>query len=625
MGKPRTPGETRRASRLLRLARAEFGRLARAERTVIVAAALGELADFTDKTPGYPEDWKHAVASERFAARLNDARDIEKFPGPICEAAWKRPVPKVTVRPGVVRWLLTDRTALRCVHAFGVRIRSAHVPGLLDLEDAVAARPLWCYACVLEGVLLRGARCRTVGLQGCLVTRTAMPSGTHCAIAADRVEVGGGVFLRRGFRAEGEVRLTGARIAGNLDCDDGVFVNATGKALSADGVEVGGVVFLRGRFRAEGGVRLLGARIAGNLDCVGGAFINAGGDAIATDGARVEGTLFLREIREVRGVLNLIRCRAGYLNDRPRGITKDGRPAWPEQILLTDFRYDGIFPGAPLGAKDRLAWLANHDATYRTHYPDDPPDPQPYRQLAEVLKAQGRESDARRVLFGYEKRRARWHAERTLKKYPKLARFGKFVADRLRPVAGVVCRLYRSTLAPAVRWLRPLLTMTFPQVYRLLVGFGYDRWRALAWLAALWLIGSFVFGYQGGARMQPTQALAMRAFESAAGQRAWLDGGRVFSSDPDAAAEERLADRYPTFNAAVYSLDTLIPLVGFEQEAYWTPRGDPDVKTLREWWANGGLWSGRWWTRLYLVFHISMGWVIATLFAASFTRLMRHD
>jgi len=175
--------------------------------------------------------------------------------------------------------------------------------------------------------------------------------------------------------------------------------------------------------------------------------------------------------------------------------------------------------------------------------------------------------------------------------------------------------VYRRTLGPVVRWLRPLLTITFPQVYRVLVGFGYYRWRALAWLLVLLVAGSIVFGYQSGRRMQPTQMLALREFESA----------HVQNGASAARAGGELTRRYPKFNALIYSADALIPLVSFHQEDYWTPRGDPAVHSIGSWWRTGGWWSGRWWTKVYLVFHISMGWVIATLFAASFTRLMRHD
>jgi hypothetical protein len=48
-----------------------------------------------------------------------------------------------------------------------------------------------------------------------------------------------------------------------------------GPALDTDGVTVGGSIFFRHGFSANGLVKLLGARIGLNLDCTGGHFNNA--------------------------------------------------------------------------------------------------------------------------------------------------------------------------------------------------------------------------------------------------------------------------------------------------------------------------------------------------------------
>ena len=78
---------------------------------------------------------------------------------------------------------------------------------------------------------------------------------------ADGVKVVGSVFLCQGFTAEGEVRLVGAQIGGDLGCDGGSFKNPGDDALSADGAHVGGSVFLNQGFAADGAVRLPGAKI----------------------------------------------------------------------------------------------------------------------------------------------------------------------------------------------------------------------------------------------------------------------------------------------------------------------------------------------------------------------------
>ena len=88
---------------------------------------------------------------------------------------------------------------------------------------------------------------------------------------ADRLEAKGGVFLR-GVKATGEVRLLGAKLGGDLDCTGATFraeKDAKGNprdALAADGLEAKGGVFLRD-IEATGAVRLLGAKLGGNLEC----------------------------------------------------------------------------------------------------------------------------------------------------------------------------------------------------------------------------------------------------------------------------------------------------------------------------------------------------------------------
>ncbi len=273
-GTLRTPGELGRVLLLLRAARAEFGRLSRAERAVVVASVLGEIADFTGKSPEYLTDLNRAIGAERAAAKMNHARDRESFPDKVCSAAWRRPTPGVAVRAGLIRWLLVCPAAVVHVHALGVQIRSCRVDEAIDCTGCDIQRPLELVACVLRRVLLRDARTRRLVL---IRTLLRAVSGSGNALNADGAEISGDVFFTDGFLAEGEVRLLGARIMGNLECSGGSFINPEGDALSADRAGIGGSVFFKNRFRSEGQVRLLGAKIAGNLACSGGSLISPGG------------------------------------------------------------------------------------------------------------------------------------------------------------------------------------------------------------------------------------------------------------------------------------------------------------------------------------------------------------
>jgi hypothetical protein len=139
-------------------------------------------------------------------------------------------------------------------------------------------------------------------------------------------------------------------------------------------------------------------------------------------------------------------------------------------------------------------------------------------------------------------------------------------------------------------WLLPRL------LYWLVVGYGYARWRALLWIIALWLLGTLIFGFDDGVNMKEAHPYAMRS-------RVVLE---ELQPGEDVPLEHRwIQTRYPALNPWIYSLDTLLPIVDFHQETYWTPKD--------------GL--VRW---LYLPVHIMMGWVITTLFVVSFTGLVRR-
>ena len=121
---------------------------------------------------------------------------------------------------------------------------------------------------------------------------------------ADGVQVDRGVFLREGFTATGSgragaVRLTGARIGGRLDCTGAKLSNDSGPALMADGLQVDQSVFLRDGFMATGSgdlgaVRLLGAQVGGQFDCDRAELSNDSGPALHADSLRVDRGVFLR-------------------------------------------------------------------------------------------------------------------------------------------------------------------------------------------------------------------------------------------------------------------------------------------------------------------------------------------
>ncbi len=270
------------------------------------------------------------------------------------------------------------------------------------------------------------------------------------ALGADGAKVTGGMFLNEGFSAEGEVRLLGAEIGGDLYCGGGTFRSPSGRALSADRAQVCGNVSLNAGFLADGEVRLVGAKIDGALDWTGPEF--AAGGVLNAEGANVKGGFFWREVSDPGANSNNgIWLNLSHASFRPIG---DDQISWPAKgrLVLDGFEYSRIAAG-PVDAKSRLEWLARQADGFW---------PQPYQQLAKVLRERGDDAGAREVLIRLEDLRRRYE-------YPK---------------------------QPGLSWnyLLGLLQWLWRWVLKGTIAYGYRPWYALVWGSAVIVMGACLLG-----------------------------------------------------------------------------------------------------------------------------------
>ena len=256
----------------------------------------------------------------------------------------------------------------------GLRLRGARISGRLDLEDLITKVGLHLADCLLEGgILARGASLAFFGLTGCQLEHPAEPpldaerltcsvldlrraringhadvgavtlSGAHIggnfecdgaslrndsgpALYASGLQVGHAMLLRKGFTATSAgdlatVRLVGAHIGGNFECDGASLRNESGPALHADGLQVDLDMFLRDGFTATGAdktgaVRLVGAHIGGSLECEGASLRNDSGPALLAQGLQVGQTLLLRHEFTATGVgrFGAVRLVGGHID-----------------------------------------------------------------------------------------------------------------------------------------------------------------------------------------------------------------------------------------------------------------------------------------------------------------------
>ena len=230
---------------------------------------------------------------------------------------------------------------------------------------------------------------RVGGQLNCRGGRFRNPKGT--ALNVSSAEIDRGVFFHDGFSATGSVKLVGTQITGRLNCSGGRFKNPGKTALSADRSEIRGGIRMAAGFHATGAVSIRDAQIGGKLNCAGGRFDNPEGTALDIQTAKVN-TLLLRDLDPgTTGQIDLVGAKASILGDD--ALLSVGPVV---SLRLDGFTYQQIAPKSPQSVSTRLQWLKRQPEGYH---------PQPFDQLANVFRSNGRDQEAVKVLI--EKRRER--------------------------------------------------------------------------------------------------------------------------------------------------------------------------------------------------------------------------
>jgi hypothetical protein len=524
----------------------DFGKLSRAETKVVAAARKGQTRIFGTRIPATPEEKKQR-----------------------------------TVRAGLVRFLVLGGDDASPVHEKGVRIQGAVIDGDLDLGGCTLVGDLSLLNCELAALfLLRGARTRTIDLSGSCcrdidadrvevsgsiffrngfvaagavrllladITGNLVCDGAYFigdkggnALSCDEIEIGGSAFLRRCTATTGSVRLPGAQIVGDLDCAGGHFEGSdrNGTALQCDRINVGGSVLLGLGFAAAGVVRLPGSKIAVDVDCVGGTFGKTASTTVGRaskeavlvlERITVEGTLWLtpRElIKTVNtttfyGGVSLTSAKINRIVDAVKEDPKRRAPYVsavvanenPAFLRLDGFSYDRFGDPTKLTARARIAFL-------RLQQPSDLGEkfkPQPWTQMAKVLREMGHEDAAKDVAIEQQRASRR---------------------------AGVK-------------------TGPWHPIYGVLYGYGYRPMWLGAWAIGVVLVfaGFFWLAAANGV-MGPTDS---RIF----------DDGRYAHCRARVSVNwtkcKELEFRYTVFNPLLYSLELVVPIVGAKQTKDWAP------------------------------------------------------
>jgi len=612
------------APRLLKMAEAEFPDLTEPEREVVRCAAVGEWADLAQWGPQPAKGKKRKpgggpLRSSVLTWLCTDVR-----------------AKRLVHRKGLFILHASLDTQLDLQSAdvpFFFGLHACRLPGL-DAKGARIGSNLYLKHCYIDGMLDIHSTC----IGGQVLCDGALVRGVDgVSIRADGADIDGPVFFSKGFCALGGIRLLGAKIKGPLDCTGGHFLNHKGYALTADRAEIGSDVLLCGRasadgvsyrFRAVGEVRLLGAVIKGQLNCDGGTFLNKNGVALHLQGASVSDAILL-EPKRLRGVVNLycavvegvVRMRSEStaktimdLRGAKVNILIDSQKSWPEtgKLTLDGFVYEEIHHKSPRSVADRLEWLRR--------MPNGQFLPQPYEQLAKWFQKTGHDSEAREIRIAKEEARlTQWYSCCCREwKQQVITRTARWVIQNDSTFHLMPCRLVNLILEYAehkvdktkpthLLYKEPAKRIWW-KIKRWTIGYGYKPHYALGWLFIFWLIGTgfFWYGYPQGITKSASHKY------STTQQRC---------EDLDNCTEplgKVLTTNYPLFHPFIYSLDVALPIVDLQQERFWMP--DSESKAEK----NGILKSGvfLWWVNWL---EVLLGWFLASMGIAGATGIIRKD
>ncbi|AWZ06480.1 MULTISPECIES: oxidoreductase [unclassified Streptomyces] len=483
--------------------------------------------------------------------------------------------PERSVRARVVALLLLHGPGPVPGRVASLKLRGVRITGRLDLSGGTVAPYVELQSCRFDGeVQLSETRFGTLRLVNCAIPR----------LDAARLHTEGDLHLRRCRVARG-IRLTDAQIGTDLLISEAVVQrDSKGRALAADGMSVA-QDFQGELLETYGEVSLRGAKVGVSMNLRGARLRNPDGRrALNAPQLTVERTLYLTSIAldyargdsdsstppygfgrtparglraqhfECRGGLRLDDGRFGDAVDfyGARFTLTDDQEVSLRRIHTPELRFVGERPelGRVVLSGARVVKLVDASTSW----------PGPGRVSMEGF---GYESLAPRGHFPLA-RRLEWveaaTPEYSPEPYERLAavlRASGEDADA-REVLLAKQRRRRTTLPPALRAWGYLQDWT--------VVYGYRPGRAALWMAVLWAAGAVVFHLHG-------QPAAIKA------------------------------DEHPAWNASLYALDLLLPVIDLGQQDQWNQTG-------------GWQWGA---AALVIV-----GWILATTVAAGASRLLRR-
>ncbi|WP_055587095.1 hypothetical protein [Peterkaempfera griseoplana] len=520
-----------------------------------------------------PEEWTGPECRLWRAFRRGETLDLRagvpEEDHPVTSGPWGA---ERTVRASVLAHLLLNGPPPEPGRVASLKLTGAQIEGALDLAGGAIAAYVELHGCRFERkILMSECRAGTMRLVGCVIPR----------IEASRLVTEGDLHLPR-CTLTGGLRLTDARIGTDLLLNQATIGgDRNDRAIAADGLTVSQDVEAE-LIHCTGEISLRSARIGGRLS-LRGSSLRAGAGRVCLNAARisVEHTLYLSRAWMSGWRTSDSTYGTGYgerstdqsesVPFRARGGVRldDGRFG---NACLIDRAEFSLGDGEELSLRriqtPELRLCLSRTPTGRVSLSR--------ARVGNLVDAPESWPGGGRVgLTGFTYESLRPAADFPLEK--RIAWLDSAVGEfRPEPYEQLAAALRRDGLDEDAREVQlakhrrrrstlPLLARLWGRLQDVTVGYGYRPARAALWMVLIWALGA---AYFAGHPPQPMKG-----------------------------------DEAPHWNAALYAMDLLLPLIDLGQDGAWKP-------------AGAGQWAS--------VALILLGWVLATTVAAGATRLLRR-
>lgn len=409
------------------------------------------------------------------------------------------------------------------------------------------------------------------------------------ALICSHLKIQENVFLNDGFESIGKVNFGSAQLGGSLICSKGQFSNENGDALNCDKVKIQGSVFLNNGFESKGKVNFVSAQIESNLLCSKGKFTNENGDALSCNSAKIQGNVFFAKGFFVTGSLVFTASKIGKISISSTIIIRGNclfSSVKVDTISITKINYNedrlkkNGFGKLTLDGLEYNHLLGeNLDSLTFKKWLKKMPEfmPQPYKQLAKVLRNMGHNRDADEIMIEYN---------------------------------NIITEKSDNKFITILR-----------QIYGKTAGYGYKPMRVLKTMAMIWVFcGTFFLGVSKVAVFAPSDPLVFQKKETyACNVNAngtpilsifnWSD----YNSTNNWVANTNLDGEYSTFSPYWYSLDILLPIVDLQMDKDWGQFVPSDGVTLNHV------------TRWIVWIEILAGWIFSLILVAILSGLAKNE